>query len=153
MQVLRILLCGWLLKQVLIRWHWDPYYTRLSSTSLYSKNIIVASCLKIWTQFRCFLGLQAFKGAISVIYSSIHKISSNSSLNISKTVWETDLGQKICRILHRAHYTKTRLSKIYNTVSSLCDPCKQAPANCIHKIYCLVCYPLYFAFLTIKRTW
>ncbi len=64
-----------------------------------------------------------------------------------KTVWETDLGGKVpdevlgeilkrvhkssicsqhsfmqCRILHRAHYAKAQLAKIFDTVSPLCEP-------------------------------
>ena len=40
-----------------------------------------------------------------------------------------------CQILHRAHYTKARLAKMFDTVSPLCDRCQQATANYSHMFW------------------
>lgn len=78
-------------------------------------------------------------------------------LHITKIKWEEDLGEEIseelwdvilrrvhsssicarhgltlCKILHRTHLTKARLSKIYKDDDPMCDRCRQAPATYIH---------------------
>ena len=103
--------------------------------------------------------LSSLKGAISSIYLNIHNLCQGSSI-VLKTVWETVLGEVIsddvweetlrrvhkssicaghsfmqCRILHRAHYTKARLARIFDTVSPLCERCQQATANYSHMFW------------------
>ena len=55
MKILRSHHHGWSWKQILsIRYHWKPYCTLpcLFSISGYTNNVIVASSIRIWTQFR-----------------------------------------------------------------------------------------------------
>ena len=40
-----------------------------------------------------------------------------------------------CKILHRIHYTKARLSRIYENVSPTCDRCQHAPADLMHSFW------------------
>lgn len=40
-----------------------------------------------------------------------------------------------CRIRYRAHYTNSRLAKIFNTVSPLCEQCHLATANYSHMFW------------------
>ena len=104
----------------------------------------------------CLNPLVSLRGAISKIYADIYNLCLGPSATLKK-VWETDLDMTIsdeewveiqrrvhkssicarhsfirCWILHRAHYTKARLAKMFNTVSSLCDRCKQYTASYIH---------------------
>ena len=67
--------------------------------------------------------------------------------DISEEVWEDVLnnvhkfsicakhGLIQCKIVHRAHFTKVRLSKIYNDVDPTCDRCHQAPASHVHMFW------------------
>ena len=105
------------------------------------------------------------KGMISCIYEDIHSISS-VSLDSIKTLWEGEMGDEISedvwddiltnvhrssicarhgliqfKIVHRAHFTKVRLSKIYD-VDPTCDRCHQAPASHLHMFWsCAVLQP------------
>ena len=81
-------------------------------------------------------------------------------MNSIKVLWEVDLGEDIseelweevlgrvhkssicvkhglvqCKIIHRAHLTKVRLSKIYPDVDPTCDRCRQAPASHAHMFW------------------
>ena len=74
--------------------------------------------------------------------------------------WDEDLGEKIsedmwdvilrqvhslsicarrgltqCKILHRAHFTRVKLSKIYDDVDPWCVRCHQAPATHVHMFW------------------
>lgn len=44
-------------------------------------------------------------------------------------------GLMQCKILHRTHLTKVRLSRIYQNVDSICDRCRQADASYIHMFW------------------
>ena len=103
---------------------------------------------------------------ISCIYEQIHDVHL-VSLDKIKTLWEEDLGEEIpeevwedaltrvhkasicarhglmqCKIIHRAHFTKVRLSKIYSDVDPTCDRCRQAPASHVHMFWsCPVLQP------------
>lgn len=39
------------------------------------------------------------------------------------------------KIVHRAHYSKSRLAKIYPNVTECCDRCSQAPCNLTHMFW------------------
>lgn len=100
-----------------------------------------------------------FKGVISLIYSQIHSLRMASLASI-KALWEDDLGvvfddgmwgnilNKVhhssvcakhgliqCKVLHRAHLTKIKLSKIYKDVDPTCDRCHLAAASHIHMFW------------------
>ena len=109
------------------------------------------------------------KGAISRLYNLIYSLQLTPQHKI-KTQWEEDLGEEIseelwgailrrvhsssicarhgltqCKILHRAHLTRVRLSKIYKDVDPLCVRCHQAPATHVHMFWSC---PLLFNFWT-----
>lgn len=96
------------------------------------------------------------KGFISYMYSKIFS-ECNHSFSSIKTLWEQDLGEVLeediwdrilhrvhsssfCakhgliqfKILHRTHWTKERLSKIFPHINPQCDRCQQSPASLIH---------------------
>lgn len=72
----------------------------------------------------------------------------------TKEAWAKDLGEEISedswneslemiqdcsmnsrhrfKVLHRLHYSKTKLSKIYNPVSTICDRCKTEEGSLSH---------------------
>lgn len=99
------------------------------------------------------------KGPISFLYEKIYSLC-DSSLSTVKAAWEQDLGYNIqddswdkillrvhksslcarhgliqCKILHRTHWTKFRLSQIYPTVTPDCDRCHQTPATHLHMFW------------------
>lgn len=99
------------------------------------------------------------KGMISVLYMLISSLRPNSLQN-TKHRWEEDLGEEIteelwdvilrrvhsssicsrhgliqCKIVHRTHLTKVRLSKIYGNIDPTCDRCHQAPATHSHMFW------------------
>jgi hypothetical protein len=74
-----------------------------------------------------------------------------TSLNNIKYSWEEELVEEIyyelwegalticaqhgliqCELIHRAHWTKARLSKMYKDV----NPCNQSSANHVHMFWC-----------------
>lgn len=77
-----------------------------------------------------------------------------------RTLWEQDLGATLpnnlwnaalervhssssssrywliqFKIVHRVHFTKAKLAKIYPSINPACDRCKQAPATLIHMFW------------------
>lgn len=103
--------------------------------------------------------LPAMRGMISMLYNLIHSINP-ASLRTIRTLWENDLqceladdvwdeclrlvhsssisarhGLLQCKILHRCHLTKVRLSKIYGDVDPICDRCRQYPATYFHMFW------------------
>lgn len=114
------------------------------------------------------------KGMISYFYTRIHLLRLVSLASI-KALWELDLGEEIseelweealdkvhkssicarhgliqCKIIHRAHFTKVRLSKIYQDVDPTCDRCRQAPASHVHMFWS--CPALYSYWREIFRS-
>lgn len=104
---------------------------------------------------------QAFRqrGMISLIYNQIQSLSL-ASLSSVKSLWEEELGEGIsedlwerilkqvhsssicarhgmiqCKIVHRSHWTKEKLSKIYENTDPACNRCSQAPANHTHMFW------------------
>lgn len=98
------------------------------------------------------------------VYAQIHSLRLDS-LNSIKSLCEADLGEEIseelwgdalykvhkssicakhgliqCKIVHRTHLTKMRLSKIYKDVDLTCDRCHQAPATHAHMV--LSCFTI-----------
>ena len=101
----------------------------------------------------------SLKGIISCGYGRILCLHTPPLLAL-KASWEEDLGEEIdddlwddilhrvhsssvcaaqgliqCKILHRTHWTKLRLSKIYPEVDPLCDRCRQSPASLTHMLW------------------
>lgn len=114
------------------------------------------------------------KGMISYIYSQIQALSS-TSLNSVKALWEEELGEGIseelwgdilkrvhtssacarhgliqCKVVHRTHWTKVRLSKIYDNIDPSCEKCHQIPANHLHMFWS--CPSLYNYWTAIFNT-
>lgn len=96
------------------------------------------------------------KGFISYMYGKIFSEYSQSLSSIKK-LWEQDLGEALeediwerillrvhsssfCarhgliqfKILHRTHWSKEKLSRVYPHINPLCDRCQQAPGSLIH---------------------
>lgn len=112
------------------------------------------------TQFDTLLApLPTLKGTLSIIYRHICSLQT-TSLNNIKSSWEKELGEEIsreqweevlkrvhassicarhgllqCKLIHRAHWTKARLSKIYQDVNPSCVRCNQTPANHVHMFW------------------
>ncbi|KAA0701525.1 LINE-1 reverse transcriptase -like protein [Triplophysa tibetana] len=103
--------------------------------------------------------LPTIKGAISRLYNLIYSLQLTPQHKI-KFQWEEDLGEEIseelwdailrrvhsssicarhgltqCKIIHRAHLTRVRLSKIYKDVDPMCIRCHQAPATHAHMFW------------------
>lgn len=99
------------------------------------------------------------KRMISFFYDKICSLHRSSLLTI-KTQWEEDLLEEIsdelwesilyrvhsssvcvehgwiqCKILHRTHWSKVKLSKIYSDIDPICDCCRQAPATLAHMFW------------------
>ena len=99
------------------------------------------------------------KGAISVLYNTLltYQVSSSDSL---RNTWSTELGIEIdpeawkqaltwvhsssicarhgviqCKVLHRAHWSKSKLARIYPGSDPNCDKCHQNPANLSHMFW------------------
>lgn len=113
------------------------------------------------TQLDTFLTpLPTLKGTLSIIYRQICSLRI-ASLNDIKSSWEEELGEGIsdglweralgrvhtssvcarhgliqCKIIHRAHWTKARLAKIYKDINPNCVRCNQSPANHVHMFWC-----------------
>ena len=98
------------------------------------------------------------KGVVSYLYEAIPR--KDPGLGKIKSSWETELGftfsdewweqatervnsSSSCarlsliqfKVLHRTHYSKARLSKIYPDVTDCCDRCSQSPGNLSHMFW------------------
>lgn len=96
------------------------------------------------------------KGIISLFVNVFKDNTNFSSLHL-KIAWEEDLGIQVSetvwdkclssiyscsinsrhqliqyKVLHRLHYSKTKLSKFYSSVSPICDKCKAAEGTLAH---------------------
>lgn len=105
---------------------------------------------------RCLRPMSCSEKSISYIYDTLQSISPVISTSI-KTKWEEEMGTVIpdplwekslehthrcsnnarhClihfKILHRLHYSKERLHKIYPEISPLCDRCLVAEDTLLH---------------------
>lgn len=99
------------------------------------------------------------RGLISSIYSIITSIDPQSLDDICKA-WQSDLRREITdgewedalnqvhssspcarhglvqfKVLHRLHFTNSRLAKIYPNVSPACNRCSQSPATTAHMFW------------------
>lgn len=102
--------------------------------------------------------LSSANGLISTLYNLIHSLRPTTLLSVKKQ-WEGELGSEIssetweiilrrihsssicarhgliqCKIVHRIHFTKVRLAKIFD-VDPSCDRCHQAPATHVHMFW------------------
>uniref|UniRef100_A0A8C7ZH32 Reverse transcriptase domain-containing protein n=1 Tax=Oryzias sinensis TaxID=183150 RepID=A0A8C7ZH32_9TELE len=107
-----------------------------------------------------FLKDPATRGGISHLYNKLSHLNGHSTLqhlreawqeelgiNISEEQWDLALGSihttSICarhgliqfKIIHRLHWTRLRLSKIFPDVDPLCIRCGQAPASLSHMFW------------------
>lgn len=105
---------------------------------------------------QCLMDCVTGKNTVSFIYETLLSLSQINMGNI-KSAWEKELGVEIddniwtkglcyvhscsintrhCliqfKILHRLHYSKTRLHKIFPDVSPTCDKCECEEANLLH---------------------
>lgn len=101
----------------------------------------------------------SFKGMISALYKEILHMQRSSSLSVKRD-WELDLGETIpddlwqsilkrahtssicarhsfmqCKIIHRTHWTKVKISKFFPDVSPSCNRCKMIPATHAHMFW------------------
>ena len=114
------------------------------------------------------------RGLISKIYNSITSLNTVSldkiradwveelGINISDATWDGALyrvnGSTSCarlgliqfKVLHRIHYSRVRLSKMYSNVSETCDRCQVAKADLAHMFWS--CDKLYYFWTTIFQT-
>ena len=99
------------------------------------------------------------KGLISIIYNLLNKHKMSTLLSV-KDKWERDLciqiseeiwkkiidrifSSSIClrhvviqfKVVHRLHWSKTRLSQIKQSFDPTCDRCKQEPASLLHMFW------------------
>ena len=99
------------------------------------------------------------KGSISFLYSLLLPHVTLSDTKIKKA-WEEELGVEITddtwsailamiskssinsrhrliqfKIVHRLHYTKSRLHTVYPNISPLCDKCKQDTGTLLHQLW------------------
>lgn len=114
------------------------------------------------------------RGLISRIYNSItsfNKVTLDKiradwveelGINISDATWDdalyrvngstscARLGLIQCKVLHRIHYSRARLSRIYSNVSETCERCHVAKADLAHMFWS--CNKLYNFWSTIFQT-
>lgn len=99
------------------------------------------------------------RGLIAQIYDLIQKIDPYSTENLRKA-WESDLGIVLrddqwdsvfdlintsslsakhsliqLKVVHRVHFTRARLAKIYPNLDPLCPRCRGQPADLIHMFW------------------
>lgn len=102
---------------------------------------------------------KSFKGIISVLYNSLSSLH-NPSLAIVKHRWEQDLGTDLtdaqwakilkrvhtssicarhgllqCKVLHRIHWSKEKLSKRFPGTDPTCDRCKITSGSYFHTFW------------------
>ncbi|KAF1371440.1 hypothetical protein PFLUV_G00278310 [Perca fluviatilis] len=64
-------------------------------------------------------------------------------MGIAKVTWDKGLNVNMCslnarhcliqfKMLHRLHYSKVKLQKIFPDVSPICEKCNQADADLLH---------------------
>ncbi len=114
------------------------------------------------------------KSRISFIYSHIMD-SCNHSISHIREQWENDLGIQLSdeewdmaltrvhsssvrsrraliqfKVLHRLHFSKARLARIFQNVDPLCDRCKQTPATSYHMFWsCTKLVPFWSSFFEV----
>ena len=99
------------------------------------------------------------RGIISYFYNLIYSLSSTAGNNL-KGHWEEDLGMEIsedlwskvlsrvhsssvcarhgliqCKVVHRTHWTKARLARIYENIDPTCEKCHQTPVTHAHMFW------------------
>ncbi|XP_059927376.1 LINE-1 retrotransposable element ORF2 protein [Gadus macrocephalus] len=99
------------------------------------------------------------KGTVSMLYVNIQRVAS-PSLDYIKRKWEEELeldisddewrwavelihSSSICvrhgliqfKVLHRLHFTRDKLARIYQGADPTCPRCKQVPANICHMFW------------------
>lgn len=99
------------------------------------------------------------KSSISKIYNFILVLFNESTIKI-KNAWESELGLQLTeelwedavnrirtssscarlsliqfKVLHRVHFSKSRLSEIYPEVEDRCDKCKSSPCHLSHMFF------------------
>lgn len=102
------------------------------------------------------------RGIISTLYSRISQVQCSSYLSL-KGDWGSDIGDDIteelwqsilqrvhtssicarhglmqCKIIHRTHWTRQKMSKFFPDVSSTCNRCKLMPATHAHMFWSCV---------------
>ncbi len=100
------------------------------------------------------------KGGISYIYEMLFQLTNTTTLEHLKSSWEEYLGveitdeqweialkqihrSSICarhgliqfKVIHRLHWSKQKLSKIFPDVDPSCDRCGQVPASLAHMFW------------------
>lgn len=106
-----------------------------------------------------FMPLPNVRGMISYIYNKMYALRP-VSLNLTKSQWEEDLGENIsdevwdsalhrvhsssicarhgviqCKIVHRIHWTRVKLSQFFPDVDPTCERCHLAPASLAHTLW------------------
>jgi len=121
----------------------------------------------------------AARGAISFIYNSL-STAIDTSLSHVKSAWEEDLGIKlteeewceaqeavhsssVCarhrliqfKVLHRLHFSKARLAKMYKNVNPSCDRCGLHSATLGHMFWSCPKLSIFWGsiFQTVKALW
>ncbi len=99
------------------------------------------------------------RGLISSIYSIITSIDPQN-LDYIRKAWQNDLGREFTdvewedalnqvhssspcakhglvqfKVLHRLHFTNSKLAKIYPNISLVCSKCSQSPATTAHMFW------------------
>ena len=102
---------------------------------------------------------QAEKGAVAILYQSLINHSPPSTDRL-RTEWETELGIPLTekfwdsclmnihrssvnarhnliqfKVIHRLHYSKVKVSKMYPSLSAFCNKCKNQKGTLTHQFW------------------
>ena len=110
------------------------------------------------------------KGTIKVLYKTLLKSQMTTSDALRNT-WSAELGEDIgpvarehalrwvhsssicarhavlqCKVVHRVHWSKSKLARIYSDIDPNCDKCQQRPANLSHCLFVSTLFHRMFQF-------
>ena len=99
------------------------------------------------------------KGSISILYNTLLKSQTTTS-DVLRNAWSAELGEDIgpaawehalswvhsssicarhgvlqCKVIHKVHWSKSKLARIYPDIDPNCDKCHQGPANLSHMFW------------------
>ncbi|KAF3856729.1 hypothetical protein F7725_017452, partial [Dissostichus mawsoni] len=142
--------------------NWDkselmPVYLKQNSSTLKSVPFKIAE--DRFTYLGVTVTRKPERGAVSTLYQTLLSQEVVSTEKY-RTEWETELGMPITeefwetclrnihrcsvnvrlnliqfKVVHRLHYSKVKVNKMYSSVSALCNKCKNQPGTLTHQFW------------------
>lgn len=92
--------------------------------TLLSQDQEVVSTEKYRTEWETELGMPITEEGWETCFRNIHRCSVNVRLNLIQF-----------KVVHRLHYSKVKVNKMYSSVSALCNKCKNKPGTLTHQFW------------------